>query len=81
MLTRNQIDPIQVKATGRYNYEEVKIQLPSNINFALLDEISKDYWDYQLPRFLKFGLPLDFPKEKENQLQASKENQLSAMQH
>ena len=50
VLSRNQFDPIQVhshvKATDRYNYEEAKIQLPSNINFAFLDEISKDYWDY-----------------------------------
>ena len=30
---------------------------------------------------MKFGFPLDFPKEKENQLQASKENHASAMQY
>ena len=68
-------------ATGRYNYEELKIQLPSNIKFDLLDEISKDYSDYQLTLFLKFGFPLDFPKDKENQLQASKENHASAIHY
>ena len=38
VISRDQLDPIQVhsqvKATGKYNYEEAKIQLPSNINLT-----------------------------------------------
>ena len=85
VLASEQFDPIevhkQVRATGKYNYEEAKIQLPSQINFDLLAELSKDYWDYQLPLFLRFGFPLDFPKNKESHLKTAEENHASAVKY
>ena len=67
ILTDKQFDPIAVhkgvKGTGKYNFEGTKIQLPSKINFQLFEHIAQEYWDYQLPYFLKFGFPLDFPHE------------------
>ena len=44
----------------------------------MLEDLSRDYWDYQLPYFLKFGFPLDFPHEKENLLQSTEESHSSA---
>ena len=59
---RKKFDPVyihkQVRETGRYNFEEAKIQLPSKMNFDLLEQLSSDFWDYQLSSFLKFGYPL-----------------------
>ena len=85
ILNIEQFDPIKVhervRSTGKYNYEEAKIQLPSRINFELLTELSEDYWDYQLPLFLRFGFPLDFPKNKENDLQTTDENHASAVRY
>ena len=67
VLKDEQFDPIAVpktvRGTGKYNFEGAKIQLPSKINFQLLEYLTQDYWDYQLPYFLKFGFPLDFPHE------------------
>ena len=85
VLTAENFDPMwvhkQVRKTGKYNFEEAKIQLPSKINFDLLDELSSDYWDYQLNSFLKFGFPLDFPKDKESQLSATDTSHASARDH
>ena len=82
VLTEDKFDPVhihtQVRKTGRYNFEEVKIQLPSKINFDLLEQLSSDYWDYQLKSFLKFGFPLDFPRDKENQLSTTDNSHASA---
>ena len=48
-------DPVAVhkvvRATGKFNFEGAKVQLPSKINFPLLEYLAKDYWDYQLPYF------------------------------
>ena len=71
----------QVRKTGRYNFEEAKIQLPSNINFDLLEQLSSDYWDYQLKSFFKFGFPLDFPRDKESQLLTTDISHASARDH
>ena len=64
VLTEDKFDPVlihtPVRKMCRYNFEQANIQLPSKINFDLLEQLSSDYWDYQLKSFLKFGLPLDF---------------------
>ena len=63
-LSDNEFDPVTVhelvKSTGKPNFEEAKIQLPSKINFDLLDRISQDYWDYQVPLSLRYGFPFGF---------------------
>ena len=85
LLKDDHFDPITlhriVRGTGKYNFAGAKIQLPSNINFNLLEELAKDYWDYHLPYFLKFGFPLDFPHEQENNLKSAKDNHTSAIQY
>ena len=82
VLSDNEFDPVKVheliKSTGKPNFEEAKIQLPSKINFELLDRISQDYWDYQVPLFLRYGFPLDFPAEHEGDLQTTEVNHDSA---
>ena len=50
------------------NFEMAKIQFPSKINLDLLDTLCGEYWDYQLPYFLKFGFPLDFQYQEEGKL-------------
>ena len=83
ILSSHNFDPVKthnvVKATNKCNFEEAKIQLPSNINFKLLEELCKDYWDYQLPLFLKYGFPLDFPVNQETKLISSEVNHSSAV--
>ena len=69
VLDSETFDPVRtyhaVRNIGGYNFEKAKIQPPSDINFALLEDICRNYWDYQLPYFLKYGFPLDFPRDKE----------------
>ena len=75
-------DPVAVhkvvRATGKFNFEGAKVQLPSKINFPLLEYLAKDYWDYQLPYFLKFGFPLDFNPVNDKNLVSAEENHSSA---
>ena len=71
----------QVRETGRHNFEEAKIQLPSKINFNLLEQLRADYWDYQLKSFIKFGFPRDFPRDKESQLLTTDTSHSSARDH
>ena len=68
-----------VKATGKYNFEEGRIQLPSRINFEYLETLALNYWDYQLPLFLKYGFPLDFPHEHTKDLISTKQNHASGI--
>ena len=85
ILTDKEFNPVKVhelvKSTGKPNFEGAKIQLPSKINFDLLDRISQDYWDYQVPLFLRYGFPLDFPVEHEDELQTTEVNHDSAESH
>ena len=82
VLDDSNFDPVwchkEVKATGTYNFQQAKIQLPSRINFDLLENWSQDYWDYQLPYFLKSGFLLDFPHEKESFFKSTEESHASA---
>ena len=83
ILSSHNFNPIKthslVKATNKCNFEDAKIQLPSTINFNLLEELCKDYWDYQLPLFLKYGFPLDFPVNQETKLISTEVNHSSAV--
>ena len=83
VLSDEEFDPVKthniVRSSGKYNFEGARIQLPSKINFDLFDELAKDYWDYQLPAFLRFGFPLDFPHDQEHNLQSTENNHASAV--
>ena len=71
----------KVRATGSYNFLQARIQIPSTINLDLLDKLCGDYWDWQLPLFLRFGFPLDFPQEARSKLISSNVNHASALQY
>ena len=83
VLTYTEFDPIrvheEVKNTGLYNFQKAKVQLPSSINFELFEKLCEGYWDYQLPYFIKFGFPLDFPHDKQSKLQSADTNHNSAV--
>ena len=85
ILTDEQCDPIVVhkvvKEIGKYNFEGVRIQLPSKINFQLLEQLAQEYWDYQLPYFLKFDFTLDFPHKNDNKVVSAQENYAPAKQY
>ena len=85
VLKDDHFDPIAVhktvRSTGKYNFDGAKIQLPSNINFHVLEHLAHDYWDYQLPYFLNFRFPFDFPHEQEKILTSAKDNHTSAIQY
>ena len=82
IITEHQFDPVkvhqQVAKSQNYNFMSTKLQLPSKINFELLEELCQDYWDYQLPYMLKYGFPLDFPHEKATGLGEMQGNHQSA---
>ena len=48
---------------GRPNYKGLQIPVKSALNYEKFAAYLKDYWDWQLPYFIKFGFPLDI---KEN---------------
>ena len=77
-----EFDPVKVHhkvlATGKYNFQEARIQVPSDINFELLEKVCIGYWDWQLPLLLKFGFPLDFPDKARGSLVSTEENHASA---
>ena len=50
----------QVRESGKYNYAGRKIQLKSNWNFELLDQLATSQFDRQVIMFLKYGWPLHF---------------------
>ena len=46
-----------VRASGTFNHEKCKIQIPSNFNFPFLEQQLADYHDKDLIQFLKYGFP------------------------
>ena len=42
------------------NFLGARIQVNFDINLDLVDKLCMDYWDWQLPLFLRFGFPMDF---------------------
>ena len=42
------------------NFLGARVQLNFDINLDLVDELAKDYWDWQLPLYLRYGFPMDF---------------------
>ena len=61
VIMDHEFDPVSIhelfKATNNHNCIQAKIQLPSKLNFLLLEEMCQDYWDYQLPHLLKCSRP------------------------
>ena len=59
ILSDSEFDPVTVpklvKSTGKPNFEQARIQLPSKIHFELLENITQGYWVYQVPLLLNYG--------------------------
>ena len=49
----------RLKADGRPNYCGLQIPVTSKLNNSKFFHYLKDYWDWQIPFFVKFGFPLD----------------------
>ena len=49
-----------VKATGKPNYMESRLPVPSQLNVDIWKSLLTEYWDQQLLQLLEFGFPLDF---------------------
>ena len=47
---------------GRPNYLGLQIPVKSSLNDEKFAAYLQDYWDWQLPFFIKFGFPLDIKK-------------------
>ena len=66
VLSRDEFDPLvcykKVRESHEYNYLKCRIQLSDSIDFEYLFSFGRDYWDYQLFAFLKYGFPLDFKR-------------------
>ena len=50
---------------GRPNYRGLQIPVKSSLNYEKFTSYLKNYWDWQLPLFIKFGFPLDIDRNKE----------------
>ena len=49
-----------VKATGKPNYMEARLPVPSQLNVDIWKSLLTEYWDQQLLQLLEFGFPLEF---------------------
>ena len=85
ILTADTFDAIQLHkeifASATYIFLKARVQPPSNINFEKLDDICRDYWDWQLPLFLRYGFPLDFPDLARKSLVSTDVSHASASQY
>ena len=42
------------------NFLGAHIQVNFDMNLDLIDSLAQDYWDWQLPLYLRYGFPMDF---------------------
>ena len=69
----------KVLESGKPNYLGVQLPVPSKLNAKKFFEYSTDYWDWQLPFFIKFGFPLDI--DHPENITSEKLNHKSALDH
>ena len=65
-----------IKASGEYNFKNCQINVKSQLNPDVWDELLEGYWDFQLPLLIRFGFPLDF--DRNSKLESHSENHASA---
>ena len=53
----------RLKEDGRTNFRGLQLPVQSKLNYQKFAEYLKDYWDWQLPLFIKFGFPFDIKDE------------------
>ena len=54
----------KLKEDGRPNYCGLQLPVPSKLNAEKFFHYLKDYWDWQVAFFVKFGFPLDICNSK-----------------
>ena len=54
----------KLKEDGRPNYCGLQLPVPSKLNAEKFSLYLKDYWDWQVAFFVKFGFPLDIGNNK-----------------
>ena len=65
-----------IKNSGQYNFKGCQINVKSQLNPDVWDELLVGYWDVQLPLLVRFGFPLDF--DRNSSLESHPENHTSA---
>ena len=68
----------KVRADGRPNFCGLQLPGPSKLNSEQFFEYLSDYWDWQIPFFVKFRFPLYI--DRNNKLQSDLINHKSALQ-
>ena len=68
-----------VKATGKPNYMEARLPVPSQLNVEIWKSLLTEYWDQQLLQLLEFGFPLDF--NRNCPLRCNNKNHSSAIEY
>ena len=57
-------DPIKLYEVTRnevhFNFLTTQVQVPSQLNPDMWQNLLQDYWDQQLPYLIRYGFPLDF---------------------
>ena len=49
----------KLRKDGRKNFEGLQLPIKSKLNYDKFAHYLRNYWDWQLPMFTKFGFPLD----------------------
>ena len=65
-----------IKDSGDHNFKKCQINVKSQLNPDVWDELLTGYWDSQLPLFVRFGFSLDF--DRDSILESHQENHTSA---
>ena len=74
-------DPIKLydimRDQNTFNFLSTQIQVPSQLNPDLWQELLEGYWDKQLPFLIRYGFPLDF--DRHSKLGKNTKNHASAL--
>ena len=74
-------DPIKLYDATRgqtdFNFLTSQIQVPSQLNPDVWQNLLRGYWDEQLPFLIRYGFPLDF--DRNSKLGTNSKNHLSAL--
>ena len=63
-----------IKASGEYNFKNCQINVKSQLNPDVWDELLEGYWDFQLPLLIRFGFPLDFDRNSKLESHSEKKS-------
>ena len=74
-------DPIKLyditRSQNTFNFLSTQVQVPSQLNPDIWQELLRDYWDQQLPFLIRYGFPLDF--DRHSKLGKNTKNHTSAV--